>query len=134
MTKTKRGISSVLAAALLCSLCACSGGNSSSSKAESGRPAESSAAEVTTAEAPTEAKSGVDELLDGIHYGTNGSRTADPLNATLYKLGGSAISNGSYVWSCLRNSSNNAWNANGNNGFFNNNNMYNSNLAVPLSN
>ena len=66
MTKTKRGISSVLAAALLCSLCACSGGNSSSSKAESGRPAESSAAEVTTAEAPTEAKSGVDELLDGM--------------------------------------------------------------------
>ena len=41
---------------------------------------------------------------------------------------------GSNLWSCLRNSANNAWNANGNNGFFNNNNMYNKNLAVPLSN
>ena len=41
---------------------------------------------------------------------------------------------GSNVWSCLRNSANNAWNANGNNGFFNSNNMYNSFLAVPLSN
>ena len=40
---------------------------------------------------------------------------------------------GSNVWSCLRNSANNAWNANGNNGFFNSNNMYNSFLAVPLS-
>lgn len=34
----------------------------------------------------------------------------------------------------MRNSANNAWNANGNNGFFNNNNMYNTNLAVPVSN
>lgn len=42
--------------------------------------------------------------------------------------------NGSNIWSCLRNNSNNAWNANGNNGFFNNNNMYNTNQAVPLSN
>ena len=41
---------------------------------------------------------------------------------------------GSNYWSCLRYNSNNAWNANGNNGFFNNNNMYNSNVAVPVSN
>ena len=41
---------------------------------------------------------------------------------------------GSNCWSAGRNSSNNAWNANGNNGFFNNNNMYNSNLVVPVSN
>lgn len=41
---------------------------------------------------------------------------------------------GTNFWSCLRNSANNAWNANGNNGFFNNNNMYNSNGCVPVSN
>lgn len=41
---------------------------------------------------------------------------------------------GSNYWSCLRNSANNAWNANGNNGIFNNNNMYNSYVSVPLSN
>lgn len=34
----------------------------------------------------------------------------------------------------MRNSANNAWNANGNNGFFNNNNMYNSRGCVPVSN
>ena len=75
----------------------------------------------------------IDELLDGIHYGTNGSRTADPLNATLYKLGGSAISNGSYVWSCLRYSSSYAWLAVGGGGFFYDGHMYYSHLAVPLS-
>lgn len=41
---------------------------------------------------------------------------------------------GSNVWSCLRNNTNNAWNANGNNGFFNNNNMYNRNRVIPVSN
>lgn len=41
---------------------------------------------------------------------------------------------GSNFWSCCRNSANNAWNANGNNGYFNNNNLYNGNQAVPLSN
>ena len=40
----------------------------------------------------------------------------------------------SNLWSCVRNSANNAWNANGNNGFFNNNNMYNANGCRPVSN
>lgn len=42
--------------------------------------------------------------------------------------------NGTNIWSCGRNSANNAWNANGNNGFFNNNNMTNSYNCVPVSN
>ena len=42
--------------------------------------------------------------------------------------------NGSYIWSCLRNNSNNAWNANGNSGFFSNYYVISSYQAVPLSN
>ena len=38
------------------------------------------------------------------------------------------------IWSCLRNGANNAWNGNGNNGYLNNNNFYNSNQAVPVAN
>lgn len=41
---------------------------------------------------------------------------------------------GSNAWTCCRYNANNAWYANGNNGYFNNNNMYNSNLAVPVAN
>ena len=76
----------------------------------------------------------VAELLDGIQYGTNSSRTADPVNATLLKLGGSAISNGSIVWSSLRVSAYYAWYASGFSGFFGNGyGMYNTHLAIPLS-
>ena len=44
-----------------------------------------------------------------------------------------ALNYGSNLWSCCRYSSNNAWNANGNYGFFNNNNLYNELSAVPVS-
>lgn len=37
-------------------------------------------------------------------------------------------------WSCSRNNSNNAWIFNGNNGFANNNNFYNGNRVLSLSN
>lgn len=39
----------------------------------------------------------------------------------------------SNIWAASRYNANNAWNSNGNNGFFNNNNMYNTNLAVPVT-
>ena len=76
----------------------------------------------------------MDELLDGVQYNVVNNRNADVLNKTLYKLGGSAISCGSVFWCAFRAYTNNAWNANGNNGFFNNNNMYNSNVSAPVSN
>ena len=41
---------------------------------------------------------------------------------------------GSNLWSCARNNVNNAWNFNGNNGFWDNNNMYNGYRVRPLSN
>ncbi len=41
---------------------------------------------------------------------------------------------GSNWWSASRYNTNNAWYANGNNGFFNNDNMYNTNQALPVVN
>lgn len=41
---------------------------------------------------------------------------------------------GSNLWSCARNNANNAWYFNGNNGFWDNNNMYNGYRVRPLSN
>lgn len=37
-------------------------------------------------------------------------------------------------WSCVRYNGNNAWYANGGNGFFGNNDMYNRNQSLPVSN
>lgn len=37
-------------------------------------------------------------------------------------------------WSCVRYNGNNAWIANGGNGFLANNNMYNGNRSLPVSN
>ena len=73
-------------------------------------------------------------ILDGVKYNSEGSdRNLDILNKALNLIGGSAISNGSYVWSCLRGSAVTAWNAHGYYGFFNHYYMYNANLAVPVS-
>lgn len=41
---------------------------------------------------------------------------------------------GSNLWSCARNNAYNAWYFNGNNGFWDNNNMYNGYGVRPLSN
>lgn len=73
------------------------------------------------------------DMLDGIMYGTVNDRRADVVNATLLKLGGSAISNGSHLWSCCRHYANSAWYANGYYGFFYGNYMYYSYTVVPLS-
>lgn len=43
-------------------------------------------------------------------------------------------STGSNVWSASRYNANNAWYSNGNNGFANNNNMYNTIGALPVAN
>lgn len=75
----------------------------------------------------------ISDLLDTIQYGTNGSRTADPVNATLYKMGGSAISNGSNIWACCRGVADGAWSAYGYFGFFVSNYMCSSGLAVPVA-
>lgn len=73
------------------------------------------------------------DLLRIIKYGTNGSVNSDPINKTLAAMGGNTISNGSYLWSCCRNSSFSAWLANGFYGFFGNSYLCVEFSAVPVS-
>lgn len=73
------------------------------------------------------------DMLDGIMYGTVNDRRADAVNATLLKLGGSAISNGSNLWSCCRYNAYYAWYANGGGGFFISSYMFYGNTVVPVS-
>lgn len=73
------------------------------------------------------------DLLRIIKYGTNGSVNSDPINKTLAAMGGNTISNGSYLWSCCRYSSNGAWDAYGNCGFFNYFSLCSELSAVPVS-
>lgn len=73
------------------------------------------------------------DMLDGIIYNTVNDRRADPVNLTLLKLGGTAISNGSYFWACCRYNSGFAWGAYGSVGFFGYSYMYASLGCRPLS-
>lgn len=73
------------------------------------------------------------DLLRIIKYGTNGSVNSDPINKTLAAMGGNTISIGSYLWSCCRCSSGNAWSARGGYGFFGNFGLYHELSAVPVS-
>ena len=58
------------------------------------------------------------DLLRIIKYGTNDSVNSDPINKALAAMGGNTISNGSFLWSCCRYSSDSAWIASGYFGFF----------------
>ena len=71
-------------------------------------------------------------IMKTIKYGTTASRNADPINAGLYAIGGSALSNGSYVWSSSRYYAYYAWCSYGGNGFAYYSVMYGSALALPL--
>lgn len=73
------------------------------------------------------------DLLRIIKYGTNGSVDSDPINKALAAMGGNTISNGSYLWSCCRNSSSGAWYADGHCGFFGNGYLCYGLSAVPVS-
>ena len=74
------------------------------------------------------------ELLDGVMYNSHSSsRNSDTLNKALLLIGGSAISNGSNIWSCLRGISHRAWYAHGYLGFFYHYSLCYTNQAVPLS-
>lgn len=71
------------------------------------------------------------DIVSGIHYGTNSDRKSDPLNAGLLAIGGSAISNGSYVWSASRYGAYYAWSSIGYYGFASGNLFCYAYLAVP---
>ena len=71
-------------------------------------------------------------ILKTVKYGTSASRDADPVNAGLNAIGGSALSNGSVIWSSSRYYAGSAWCSYGSNGYCVGNNMCNGNLALPL--
>lgn len=72
-------------------------------------------------------------ILSTIKYGTSASRDADPVNRALNAIGGSAISNGSYVWSASRFNATNAWSSYGNYGCLSYNIVCASTLALPVA-
>lgn len=71
-------------------------------------------------------------VLKTVKYGTSASRDADPVNAGLNAIGGSALSNGSHLWSSSRGYANPAWCSGGDAGYCNGSNMCRSYLALPL--
>lgn len=75
----------------------------------------------------------INELLLDITYPSHGDRASDAINKMLQKLGGTAISNGSSLWSCCRYNAYIAWLAHGYGGFFYTYHMYDSLGSVPLT-
>ena len=72
-------------------------------------------------------------ILSTIKHGTTASRDADPINRALNAIGGSAISNGSYIWSASRYYANYAWCSRGYYGFLDYYGMCYSALALPVA-
>ncbi len=74
-------------------------------------------------------------ILDGVKYSSEGDdRTLDVLNKSLHIMGGSSVSNGSVVWSCLRNSASYAWCVNGYLGYFYSyGTIFDNNLTIPVT-
>lgn len=61
----------------------------------------------------------VASILGPVQHGTSANRDADALNKVLWAMGGDAVSNGSYFWSCVRYLGRGAWCADGRTGYFN---------------
>ena len=68
-----------------------------------------------------------------IHYNAVNNRNADPINKALNLIGGTAVSNGSYIWSSSRYSASGAWFSYGGYGFWGYGAMYDSYLALPVA-
>lgn len=71
-------------------------------------------------------------IIKEIKYNTTNNRNADPVNAALYAIGGSAISNGAFSWSSSGCGAYNAWCFHGNVGYASNYSMYHANRALPV--
>ena len=71
-------------------------------------------------------------VLKTVKYGTSASMDADPVNAGLNAIGGSALSNSSSVWASSRYYAGGAWCSGGGSGFCGNNSLCYSFLALPL--
>lgn len=71
-------------------------------------------------------------ILKGIKYNTTNNRNADVVNAALYAIGGSAISNGAYSWSSSRCNAAGAWCFVGYYGYAGNSSLYTASRALPV--
>ena len=72
------------------------------------------------------------DVVSGLEYSTTNNRDADIINRALKAIGSSALSNGSYVWSCSRYFASGGWYAGGYSGYAGNYSLCYSCLAVPL--
>ena len=72
-------------------------------------------------------------IMFGIKYNAINNRNADEVNKALYAIGGTAISNGSGVWSSSRYYASNAWCSLGTYGYMGNSYMCASALALPVT-
>lgn len=72
-------------------------------------------------------------ILKTIKYNTTNDRNADPINKALNAIGGSAISNGSSIWSSSRYIADLAWYSYGNGGYLRSNYVYYTFLALPVA-
>lgn len=75
----------------------------------------------------------ITDLHKVIKYGTNSSVNSDPINRTLAAMGGNPISNGSFLWTCCRSSSDGALDTSGGIGTFVIGSLCSELLAVPVS-
>ena len=77
------------------------------------------------------------DTLSSIHrnirYNAVNDRDADPINRALNAIGGTAISNGSYIWSSSRCGASSAWFSSGSGGYLSNYILFGSLLAVPVA-
>ncbi len=72
-------------------------------------------------------------ILGPVQFGTSGSRDADALNRSLRLMGGDAVANSWYFWSCVRYYGTSAWVASGGYGFLAANGMYGGGRSLPVS-
>ena len=68
-----------------------------------------------------------------IHYNAVNNRNADPINKALNLIGGTAVSNGSSIWSSSRYFANSAWYSGGYYGLWSGNAMCGTGLALPVA-
>lgn len=72
-------------------------------------------------------------VLSTIRYSAVNNRNADPINRALNVIGGTAISNGSYIWSSSRYGAGSAWLSGGSGGYWSYVIFYLAYVAVPVA-
>ena len=68
-----------------------------------------------------------------IRYNAVNNKKADPINKAIDLIGGSAVSNGSFIWSSSRFNASSAWYSYGSSGYWSGYAMCNTSLALPVA-